>query len=180
MKFSNKIIVGVLYVTIGLIVVLLVMLILQICNAISIARIQSFLSKTFIDNALAFLCPFLIATLTLKKTTDIQAVDSLARLRTMLNSDEKKKIHQNLIKNAQEEDELGVEQLYYFGILELGAIMHRKGIIDDKELYNQFGYRIENIVKSSLYEKLQRDELYYKDFFYIEKVINKVSSKNNK
>ena len=87
MKFSNKIIEGVLYATIWLIAVLLVMLFLQIFNAISIARIQSFLSETFIDNALAFLFPFLIATITLKKTTDIQAVDSLARLRTMLNSD---------------------------------------------------------------------------------------------
>lgn len=177
MKFSNKIIEGVLYATIGLIAVLLVMLFLQIFNAISIVRIQSFLSETFIDNALAFLFPFLIATITLKKTTDIQAVDSLARLRTMLNSDEKKKIHQDLIEKAREEDELSVEQLDYIGIIELGAIMHRKGIIDDKELYNQFGYRVENIMKSSLHEKLSRDMLYYKDYFYIEDVIKKYASK---
>lgn len=177
MKFSNKIIEGVLYATIGLIAVLLVMLFLQIFNAISFARIQSFLSETFIDNALAFLFPFLIATITLKKTTDIQAVDSLARLRTMLNSDEKKKIHQDLIEKAKEEDELSVEQLDYIGIIELGAIMHRKGIIDDKELYNQFGYRVENIMKSSLREKLSRDMLYYKDYFYIEDVIKKYASK---
>lgn len=179
MKFSNKIIEGVLYATIGLIAVLLVMLFLQIFNAISITRIQSFLSETFIDNALAFLFPFLIATITLKKTTDIQAVDSLARLRTMLNSDEKKKIHQDLIEKAKEEDELSVEQLDYIGIIELGAIMHRKGIIDDKELYNQFGYRVENIMKSSLHEKLSRDTSYYKDYFYIEDVIKKYASKKS-
>ena len=58
--------------------------------------------------------------------------------------------------------------------------MHRKGIIDDKELYNQFGYRVENIMKSSLREKLSRDMLYYKDYFYIEDVIKKYASKNNR
>lgn len=180
MRLYNKVVDAIVFVTLVLIIILLATFIVQIMGVIEFEKIELFCRESIVDNAIFYLLSFFVAAVTLKKTIDIQAIDSLARLRGLLNTDEKKEVHQVLIAESKTAEDLNVDQLDYIGIIELGAIMHRKGIIDDKELYNQFGYRVENIVKSSLYEKLQRDKLYYKDFFYIENVVNKMSSKNNK
>ena len=95
----------------------------------------------------------------------------------MLNSPEKKDINSRLIKEVSQIPELSIEELDYIGTIELGAIMHRKGIISDTELYNQFGYRVENICNSSLYEKINEDDSYYNDFKYIKDIVEKYSTK---
>lgn len=130
-----------------------------------------------ITQASTIVLSFLVAVITLKKTIDIQAIDSLAKLRTMLNSPEKKDINSRLIKEVSQVPELSIEELDYIGTIELGAIMHRKGIISDTELYNQFGYRVENICNSSLYEKITEDDSYYNDFKYIKDIVEKYSTK---
>lgn len=179
MRWYNKVIDAIVYITFTLLAILLIVFIIQIVNALYFNEAELFFNETIVDNAIFYLLSFFVAVVTLKKTIDIQTIDSLSKLRGLLNSDEKKKIHQELITETDPANELSVEQLDYIGIIELGAIMYRKGVIGDEELYNQFGYRVENIVKSSLYEKLQRDKSYYDDFFYIEKIINKISSKKH-
>lgn len=126
---------------------------------------------------LCVLVPLLVAAITLKKTADIQTIDSLARLRVMLNSDNKVMIHKRLIEESGGGEKLSVDELDYIGLIELGAIMHRKGLISDHELYQQFGYRVENITKSSLFPKIKEDVGYYNDFFYIVKVVSTIKSK---
>lgn len=128
--------------------------------------------------ALCILAPLFVAAMTLKKTTDIQTIESLARLRIMLNSDNKVMIHKRLIEESGGDEKLSVDELDYIGLIELGAIMHRKGLISDQELYQQFGYRVENITKSSMLSKIKQDDRYYDDFFYIEKVIADINSKS--
>lgn len=177
MRWYNKVVDTIVFITFILLIILLIVFIAQIVNSLYLNKFELFYKETSIDNAIFYLLSFFVAIVTLKKTIDIQTIDSLAKLRGLLNADGKKQIHKDLIAESDSTNELSVEQLDYIGIIELGAIMYRKGIIGDEELYNQFGYRVENIVKSSLYKKLQQDKSYYKDFFYIEKIIDRISSK---
>lgn len=182
-KQCNKFLNGMMPILIGIILiaifVFLSVFIWQFVQSIiSSGWQQALLCEYPIGQALCILAPLLVAAMTLKKTTDIQTVDSLARLRIMLNSDNKVLIHKRLIEESAGDEELSVDELDYIGLIELGAIMHRKGLISDQELYQQFGYRVENITKSSLFSKIKEDKGYYKDFFYIEKVVSNIKSKS--
>ena len=129
----------------------------------------------------------LIASYNLSKYLDIETANALSKLRKMLNSTEKKKIHYYLLddedKNAilPEIDKAGelncelsnVELLDYIGIIELGAIMLKRKIITTDEFYNQFGYRAENLWKNnSVKEHIKKYPRSYKDFNYIVKQLN--------
>ncbi len=173
----NKFVSFIVWATMIAIIGLFIILAYQIVSTIKWDCICTICEKSSVDNLLGILVPFFIAAVTLKKAIDIQTVDSLARLRTMLNAEKKAAIHKELIKEKHGDNELDVEVLDYIGTIELGAIMHRKGLISDQELYNQFGYRVENIVNSSLFAKIEDDKLYYKDFFYIKDVVEKIGNK---
>lgn len=161
-----------------LFIVLLVQVFSNSVVILNINEINVQLTNSYILKIIYILVSFLVAVITLKKTIDIQTVNSLAKLRELLNTKEKKEIHNKLINNPHDDFEIEIEELDYIGTIELGAIMHRKGIISNRELYNQFGYRVENIVNSSLYKKISEDSKYYEDFIYIKKIIEKYSIKN--
>ena len=56
----------------------------------------------------------------------------------------------------------------YIGVIELGAIMLKKGIISFEEFYNQFGYRVEYILKNGeLRNHIKGNMQYYEDFLYV-------------
>lgn len=176
-NFLNKLIPYITLATIVVIVVVLVIFLVHLIGCVCLCGWQAFMTEHPGGNALCILLPLLVAAIVLKKTNNIQSVESLAKLRTMLNSNDKLEIHKQLIEEARRDECLSVSELDYIGTIELGAIMHRKGLLSDQELYNQFGYRVENIAKSSLFAKLEQDKLYYKDFFYIKDIVEKISRK---
>lgn len=125
----------------------------------------------------------LIASMQLKRQTDIQAINALAGLRSQLNSKEKKSIHLflmekddkepflEIISESDTECDLTNADLYdYLGTIELGAIMLKRGVIDFDEFYNQFGYRVENIKKNG--EILAHINKYSKNYRYLHYVLN--------
>lgn len=184
MKYIDRLIsncvIPIIVITVIIVCILIIVAIIQLADEINASNfsegITSFIGLPIIK-AFGVLLSFFVAVITLKKTIDIQTVNSLAKLRELLNTKEKKEIHKRLINNPYDTSEIGIEELDYIGTIELGAIMHRKGIISDSELYNQFGYRVENICNSSLYEKITEDDSYYNDFKYIKDIVEKYSTK---
>ena len=167
---------SVIWIALLLIFLLIIIFIVKLCVEGTITNLNNIsvpYTDTSIINALFYLISFAVAAITLKITIDIQTIDSLAKLRSILNSDQKKEIHQQLIKESGDNTKLTIEELDYIGTIELATIMYKKGIISDKELYNQFGYRVENIIGSSLYSKVKEESEYYEDFFTMERIINK-------
>lgn len=78
-----------------------------------------------------------------------------------------KYIKQHCKENLDDEDKIrhsNVELFDYLGVLELGAIMLERGLISEKEFDNQFGYRIENVYRSSLRDiiRSESNKSYYK------------------
>ena len=70
-----------------------------------------------------------------------------------------------------------VEIFDYLGTIELGAKMIREGVISKEDFFQQFGYRVENIVKNIvkneiLRKHIQEDRKYYDDFYYIARVLD--------
>ena len=96
---------------------------------------------------------------------DLETVHSLGYLRELLNTKEKKIIHNYLldpddidpiIKEIDRQSVIdsdngnsiihsNIELFDYLGTIELGAIMLDRSVINEEEFENQFGYRIENI-----------------------------------
>ena len=185
MKYIDRLISNcvtpIIIITATILFIFIIVATVQLVNVINVSNLSEgiaiFIGQPIVK-AIGVLLSFFVAAITLKKTIDIQTVNSLAKLRELLNTKEKKEIHERLINKPYYTTEIGVEELDYIGTIELGAIMHRKGIINDVELYNQFGYRVENIVNSSLYKKISEDSKYYEDFIYIKKIIEKYSIKN--
>lgn len=63
-----------------------------------------------------------------------------------------------------------VELFDYLGTIELGAIMLKKGIIGYDEFYNQFGYRVENIMRCEKVKNHICDNCrYYRMLIYVMK-----------
>lgn len=129
-------------------------------------------------NAFMRLIIFYVALITLKKWIDIETINSLANLRKMLNSTSNRQIHKELICESDAEEVLSIDELDYLGTIELGAIMHRKGALSDKEFYNQFGYRVNNVLNSKIYDVIAREAHYYKDFQYIVGVVRRYTGHN--
>ena len=126
-----------------------------------------------------------IACYNLKKYMDVETVNALATLRSMLNSEEKKKIHAYLmdydeqqaifpdLENKKGEQKISfsnVELFDYLGTIELGAIMLQRGVITQEEFDNQFGYRVKNIYKNEALKQHAQDECnkkYYQMLLYV-------------
>lgn len=120
----------------------------------------------------------------LKKFIDIETVKALGDLRTKLNDEKKKEIHSYLLpecdkkpiiscnsNDKKEENQLiinNVDLLDYIGTIELGAIMVKRGAITLDEFYNQFGYRVQNLIRNSdICNHLNNNAGYYDDLMYI-------------
>lgn len=134
-----------------------------------------------------------IASYNLSRYLSVETVNALGRLREMLNSEEKKKIHTFLfdkedakpilpeLQSAQPTlnmDFSQAELFDYLGTIELGAIMVRRGLISVDEFYNQFGYRVENISENTEIQKyLNNTQKYHSDLLYISEQIKKQGQK---
>lgn len=124
-----------------------------------------------------------IASYNLVKYLSVETVKALAKLREMLNSEEKKKIHTALfdpedkkpILSELQSDFSNAEFFDYIGTIELGAIMVRRGVISIDEFYNQFGYRVENLwANQEVRSHINKEATYYKDLnFIIQRLIDK-------
>lgn len=134
-----------------------------------------------------------VASHTLMKYIDVETCRSLGEIRTKLNDKPKKKIH-NLIMDQEDKNEeiiknlklfsddgtdfTNVEIFDYLGTLELGAIMLGRGILSEKEFYNQFGYRFENLANApDLLAHIEQNHEYYKPLRFAAEVTKKYASK---
>lgn len=138
----------------------------------------------YIIQAFAGCLTLFIVSYNLQKYIDIETVKALGDLRNKLNSEEKKKLHVFLMhesekgpilkgvdKDLKENDKTSPDNVTlfdYIGTLELGAIMVRRGVITVDEFYNQFGYRVENLMNNAEIKSHIKDNLiYYKALRYI-------------
>ena len=129
-----------------------------------------------------------IASFNLSKYLDIETANALSELRRMMNSREKKRIHYYLLEAEDKEVILpeidkedsdfccelsNVELFDYLGIIELGAIMLKRGIILPEEFSAQFGYRAKNLWRNPEVKRyIQRNQQYYENFLYIIRKFN--------
>jgi len=135
-----------------------------------------------------------VANTQLAKHLDIQAVEALSNLREKLNSREKKKINHYLLPKddkvpiipeidkspVDDTIEYSTIELYdYIGVIELGAIMVKRGLITMDEFYNQFGYRVENLlINSEIMKHINNEPEYYKEFLFIISYLLKYKNHN--
>lgn len=149
----------------------------------------SILLKGFATSATIF-----IAGYNLSKYIDIAALESLSKIRSKFNESGKKDFHLFMMKDEYiKADKLKSETDYalaqkiidsnpeardntfdsadvldYLGIVELGYIMYRKGIIDMDEFHRQFGYRVEYLLENDvLVGHINANSQYYEDFIGI-------------
>lgn len=148
----------------------------------------------------------LIACHTLIKYTDVETCRSLGEIRTKLNENPKKVIHNSLLdpvyrEKLQEQVDIyfkdhpeekaaaglsGVEFLDYLGTLELGAIMLQRGILSENEFFDQFGYRYVYLSRSPIIDMIMEKEekQFYEPLLYAMDVANKrneeIKTKNKK
>lgn len=118
-----------------------------------------------------------IASSQLSKYINAETINALGKLRQMLNSDEKKKIHDFFLKDVGDDELqaldidiglLSVELLDYIGTIELGAIMLQNDVILPEQFYSQFGYRLENLWNNPIVkEHIKKNPQYYKHFLYV-------------
>ena len=147
-----------------------------------------FLLKSFAGCATIF-----IAGYNLTKYVEVARIESLSALREKLNDDNKKALHLDLINrndpdwqlveriksyaNHQDvqlnlstnEANYSIADIYdYLGVIELGAQMLKSHVISIDEFYNQFGYRVKNILECSiLREHIGRNIESYDDLLYV-------------
>lgn len=125
-----------------------------------------------------------IVSYNLQKYIDIETVKALGDLRDKLNSEDKKKLHTFLMHESEKEPILqesgkssnGNDKVSYnnttlfdyIGTIELGAIMVKRNVISINEFYNQFGYRVENLINNADIKLHIKDNInYYKELQYI-------------
>ena len=113
-----------------------------------------------IFNALLILLPIVIALESFRKNVNAQECQSLLELRKELGNESNMKVHTKLKKDYDEIVKNGALKNYenledensaldnYLGTIELINIYLKKGIISEKEFHNQFGYRIDYILKN--------------------------------
>lgn len=117
----------------------------------------------------------------LKKFIDVEAVKALGELREKLNNETNKQVHIMLMSDEDKQDKgnslsetESADIFNYLGTIELGAIMAHRGTITLYEFYNQFGYRIENLLKYGqldIKNHIKDSKGYYDAILYI---INKL------
>lgn len=150
-----------------------------------VSAMQKFwLEYKYIIQAFGGCLTLFIVSYNLQKYIDIETVKALGDLRDKLNSEDKKKLHTFLMHESEKEpilqkfDKKAKEKdcviysnavLYdYIGTIELGAIMVKRKVITIDEFYNQFGYRVENLMNNATIKSHIKDNMtYYKALQYI-------------
>lgn len=129
-----------------------------------------------------------IASYTLNRSLNISTINSLCVLREKFSEEGKKNFHLFLMAHSakKEDDEEGdsyiaermkntsgitkydfnsADVFDYLGIVELGAIMLKRGDLTFKEFYNQFGYRVEYLWQvDEIRTHIEKHSQYYEDF----------------
>lgn len=129
-----------------------------------------------------------IASYTLNRSLDVSTVNSLCVLREKFSEKGKKKFHLFLMANCAKKEQQkntdsdiakrmketsGITQYEfdsadvfdYLGVVELGAIMLKRGALTFTEFYNQFGYRVEYLWSvDEIRRHIENNSQYYKDF----------------
>ena len=159
-----------------------------------------------------------VANYHLTKYLDVETIKALGKLREMLNTPEKKAIHNYLLpqedrkfdskaadgsanpkqeavgksrpassapakdSQAQQAAEWSTVDLYdYLGTIELGAIMLKRGVITRDEFYNQFGYRVENLLSDKeIIDHVEESKRYYDMFLFAKEEVEKYREKKKK
>ena len=155
-----------------------------------IRGLQTFWSEfSPIIKLLGFCLTLFVASHHLAKYLDVETVHALSKLREMLNSEAKKKIHNHLLDasdtpliiselaKAAECERVAfsnIEIYDYIGTLELGAIMLKRGVISEDEFISQFGYRVLNLWnRPEIQERILRDHDYYEYFIEVSMLMKK-------
>lgn len=142
--------------------------------------LQFWAEYTPLIKAFGYTLTLYIASYNLSKYLDIETANALSKLRKLLNTDEKKKIHYYLLDkddkkliipeiDKKEDDACckfsNVELFDYLGTIELGIIMRERGIISNEEFESQFGYRVENLWKNeAIVKHIMKHKKYYEYF----------------
>lgn len=151
-----------------------------------VSAMQKFwLEYKYIIQAFGGCLTLFIVSYNLQKYIDIETVKALGDLRNKLNGGEKGKLHTFLMHESEKEPilqefnkkakEKDYKILYsnavlydYIGTIELGAIMVKRKVITIDEFYNQFGYRVENLMNNAAIKSHIKDNMnYYKALQYI-------------
>lgn len=150
-----------------------------------VSTMQEFwLEYKYIIHAFGGSLTLFIVSYNLQKYIDVETVKALGDLRSKLNCKEKKKLHtflmhesekgpilQEFDKKTKENDCVRCSNAVlfdYIGTIELGAIMVKRKVISINEFYNQFGYRVENLMNTPAVKTHIKDNInYYKALQYI-------------
>lgn len=150
-----------------------------------VSTMQEFwIDYKYIIQALGGCLTLFIVSYNLQKYIDVETVKALGDLRNKLNSDDKEKIHTFLLpeedkkivlpeldKEVEKDHKIPYSNSVlfdYIGTIELGAIMLRRNVITIDEFYNQFGYRVENLMNNTAIKSHIKDNIYYyKELQYI-------------
>lgn len=146
-----------------------------------VSTMQEFwIDYKYIIQALGGCLTLFIVSYNLQKYIDVETVKALGDLRNKLNSDDKEKIHTFLMPTEDTKDVLteldspvdnkgniaysNAVLFDYIGTIELGAIMVKRKVISIDEFYNQFGYRVENLMNNAAIKSHIKDNIdYYKE-----------------
>lgn len=150
-----------------------------------VSTMQEFwIDYKYIIQSLGGCLTLFIVSYNLQKYIDVETVKALGDLRNKLNSDDKEKIHTFLMPTEDTKDVLteldspvdnkgniaysNAVLFDYIGTIELGAIMVKRKVISIDEFYNQFGYRVENLMNNAAIKSHIKDNIYYyKELQYI-------------
>ena len=150
-----------------------------------VSTMQEFwIDYKYIIQALGGCLTLFIVSYNLQKYIDVETVKALGDMRNKLNSDDKEKIHTFLMPTEDTKDVLteldspvdnkgniaysNAVLFDYIGTIELGAIMVKRKVISIDEFYNQFGYRVENLMNNAAIKSHIKDNIYYyKELQYI-------------
>ena len=157
-----------------------------------VSTMQEFwIDYKYIIQSLGGCLTLFIVSYNLQKYIDVETVKALGDLRNKLNSDDKEKIHTFLMPTEDTKDVLteldspvdnkgniaysNAVLFDYIGTIELGAIMVKRKVISIDEFYNQFGYRVENLMNNAAIKSHIKDNIYYyKELQYIVQRLIKV------
>lgn len=150
-----------------------------------VSAMQKFwLEYKYIIQAFGGSLTLFIVSYNLQKYIDIETVKALGDLRNKLNGGEKGRLHTFLLpeedkkivlpeldKEVEKDHKIPYSNSVlfdYIGTIELGAIMLRRNVITIDEFYNQFGYRVENLMNNAAIKSHIKDNPnYYKALQYI-------------
>lgn len=150
-----------------------------------VSTMQEFwLEYKYIIHAFGGSLTLFIVSYNLQKYIDVETVKALGDLRNKLNSEDKNKIHTFLMPKEDKaailiEIDTSIDNksnitgsnavlFDYIGTIELGAIMVKRKVISINEFYNQFGYRVENLMNNAAIRSHIKGNIgYYKELQYI-------------